>query len=199
MIGKRKVAMLRIAIISSLVVLIPLVAFLAYAATRPSVLNISRSTIIQAPPEQIFPLINDFHHWVAWSPYEKKDLTMKRLLSGADQGTGARYAWNGNQNIGEGSMEILESLPPSQVTIQLTFVRPFKGQNVVVFALKPQGQFTEVTWDMSGPNTYLGKIMGLLIDMDKMIGNDFEAGLASLKALAEQPTQQPLALASSAR
>jgi hypothetical protein len=191
--------MLNVAIIVSLVVLIPLVVFLAYAATRPNRLHIWRSASIQAPPEKIFPLINDFHHWVAWSPYEKKDLTMKRLLSGADQGKGARYAWDGNQDIGEGSMEILESSPPSQVTIELTFVRPFKGRNNVVFTLEPQGKSTLVTWDMSGPNTYLGKVIGLFIDMDKMVGKDFESGLASLKSIAEQPAPQPLAVASSAR
>jgi hypothetical protein len=191
--------MLNVAIIVSLVVLIPLVVFLAYAATRPNRLHIWRSASIQAPPEKIFPLINDFHHWVAWSPYEKKDLTMKRLLSGADQGKGARYAWDGNQDIGEGSMEILESSPPSQVTIELTFVRPFKCRNNVVFTLEPQGKSTRVTWDMSGPNTYLGKVIGLFIDMDKMVGKDFESGLASLKSIAEQPAPQPLAVASSAR
>src|SRR5688572_10248399 len=111
--------MLPIAIVASIVVMLPFILLLGYAATRPGTLVVSRSAKIDAPPEAIFPLIDDFHRWVAWSPYEKKDLTMKRTLSGADRGVGAKYAWDGNQEIGAGSMEIIESSPPARIAIQL--------------------------------------------------------------------------------
>lgn len=187
--------MLPIAIIGSVVVLSPFVLLLAYAATRPGELVVSRSVEIDAPPEAIFPLIDDFHRWVAWSPYEKKDLAMKRTLSGAERGVGAKYAWDGNQEIGSGSMEILESSPPSRIAIQLNFVRPMQAQNAVVFTLEPAGDATTVTWSMRGKSTFVTKIIGLAINLDKMIGNDFEAGLGSLKGLAEQEAKQPAVVA----
>jgi hypothetical protein len=187
--------MLPIAIIASVVVLLPFVLLLAYAATRPGTLVVSRSAQVFAPPEAIFPLINDFHRWVAWSPYEKKDLTMKRTLSGAERGVGAKYAWDGNQEIGAGSMEIMESSPPGRIAIQLSFTRPMKGENDVVFTLEPAGNETKVTWTMRGKSTFMTKIIGLVINLDKMIGNDFEAGLRSLKGLAEQETKQPAGVA----
>jgi len=186
--------MLEIIAVTSLVVLVPLVAFLVYAATRPNVLSVERSLRISAPPEAIFPFINDFRRWVAWSPYEKKDLTMKRTLNGAKQGRGAVYAWDGNQEIGQGSMEIMESTPPSRIEIELRFVRPFQGVNTVVFTLEPGGDSTAVTWSMSGKSTYMTKLIGIFINMDKMIGNDYEAGLSSLKAIAEQEAKQPAAV-----
>ena len=183
--------MFEIAVIASLVVLTPLVALLVYAATRPNTLSVRRSIKIAAPPEVIFKHLNDFRRWVAWSPYEKKDLTMKRTLSGAQQGRGALYAWDGNQDIGQGTMEIVESSPPSQVAIRLRFTRPFKGENEVLFTLEPDGDSTTVTWSMTGKSAFMSKLIGIFLNMDKMIGNDFEAGLASLKAIAEQETKEP--------
>jgi hypothetical protein len=183
--------MLQIAVIALLIILTPLAALLVYAATRPNTLSVRRSIRIAAPPEAIFKHINDFHRWVAWSPYEKKDLTMKRTLSGAQQGRGALYAWDGNNDIGQGTMEIVESSPPSRVAIRLCFTRPFQGENDVLFALQPDGDSTAVTWSMTGKSTFMSKLIGIFLNMDKMIGNDFEAGLASLKAVSEQEAKQP--------
>jgi hypothetical protein len=167
-----------------LVLAVLIAAILIYAATRPNVFRVERSTSIAAPPEKIFPLINEFDRWPSWSPYEKRDPAMKRTRSGPASGKGAVYEWNGNKNVGQGRMEILDS-SPEQIAIKLDFVRPFEGHNVAEFTLRPQGRTTNVTWAMHGPVPYFGKIMHLFINMDKMIGRDFEAGLANMKALAE--------------
>ena len=161
-------------------------AFLIYAATRPDTFRVQRTTTIKAPPEKIFPLINDFQRWGAWSPYEKKDPTMKRTLSGAATGKGAVYEWDGNKDIGKGRMEITESAPPSQVTLKLDFIRPFAAHNIVDFTLEPQGDGTLVTWAIHGPSPFMSKVMGIVIDIDKMVGKDFEAGLADLKTVSEK-------------
>lgn len=170
----------------ALVVVVLVVALLAYAATRPDTLHVERAASIMAPPEKIFPLISDFHSWASWSPYEKRDPGMKRTYSGAAQGKGAVYEWDGNSEVGQGRMEITDAPDPSRVTIKLDFIEPFEGHNVAEFALVPQGGATNVTWSMDGPSPYIGKLMGVFIDMDTMIGNDFEAGLANLKAIAEK-------------
>ena len=160
--------------------------FLIYAATRPDTFRVERTATIKAPPERIFPLINDFQRWGAWSPYEKKDPTMKRTLSGAPSGKGAVYEWNGNKEIGQGRMEITETAPPSQLTLKLDFSRPFEAHNIVDFTLEPRGDTTQVTWAIHGPSPFMSKVMGIVINMDKMIGKDFEAGLAALKTVSEQ-------------
>lgn len=168
-----------------IIVVAVIAAVLTYAATRPDTLSVQRSTTIKAPPEKVFALINDFHRWGAWSPYEKKDPTMKRVMSDPASGQGASYEWDGNKDIGKGSMRITRSSPPSAITIQLDFVRPFEAHNVVEFTLRPQGDTTEVTWAMHGPSPYITKLMGVFFNMDRMIGKDFEAGLADLKTVAE--------------
>ena len=160
--------------------------FLIYAATRPDTFRVERTATIKAPPERIFPLINDFQRWGAWSPFEKKDPAMKRTLSGAPSGSGAVYEWDGNKEIGQGRMEIVESLPPSRVTLKLDFTRPFKAHNIVDFTLEPRGDSTQVTWAIHGPSPFISKVMGIVFNMDKMIGKDFEAGLAALKTVSEQ-------------
>ncbi len=131
-------------------------------------------------------MLVDFRQWPAWSPWEKLDPDMKRTLSGAASGTGATYAWEGSSKVGAGRMEIKEVNAPSKVTIQLDFIKPFEGHNVTDFTLAPRGDATEVTWLMRGPAPFVSKLMGLFVDMDKMIGKDFEAGLANLKAASEK-------------
>ena len=158
---------------------------LAYIASRPDSFRVQRMTTIKAPPERIFSQINDFQRWYAWSPYEKKDPAMRRTLSGAPSGKGAVYEWEGNKDIGQGRMEIVETAPPSQITLRLDFLKPFEAHNVVDFTLEPRGESTEVTWAIHGPSPFMSKVMGLVMDMDKMIGRDFEAGLANLKAVSE--------------
>ena len=170
-----------------LVVLLVVVAgFLAYASTRPDTLRVQRSATIKAPPDKIFPLITDLRRWSVWSPWEKKDPAMKRTFGGVDSGQGAVYAWQGNSDVGEGRMEIVEVTPPSKVAIQLDFIKPLEGHNVAEFTLTPKGEATDVTWLMYGPTPFIGKVLGIFMNMDAMIGNDFEAGLASLKAVAEK-------------
>lgn len=168
------------------IVLVLVVAILLYATTRPSTLVVARETVIQAPPEKIFPLINDFHQWSEWSPWDKLDPAMQKTYSGPDKGKGAGYTWQGNNKVGEGSMEIMDSAPSSRVTIKLDFIKPFEGHDITEFTLEPDGDSTTVKWTMEGPNSYRSKVMGLFVNMDKLIGGDFEIGLANLKAASEK-------------
>src|SRR4030095_262109 len=158
---------------------------LGHAGERPSYLHVERAATIAAPPETIYPLINDFRTWSSWSPYEKVDPAMRRTFSGAPSGKGAVYEWAGNSSIGEGRMEIADTSHPSQVTIKLDFVKPLEGHNVARFELVPRGNTTEVKWTMEGPTPLIGKLIGVFVNMDTMIGSQFESGLASLKAIAE--------------
>lgn len=175
--------MLKIIVIVAVVLV---VAVLIYAATRPDTFRVQRVTSIKAPPQKIFPFINDFRNWGAWSPYEKKDPAMKRTFSGAANGQGAVYEWEGNNEVGQGRMEIMETAPPSRVTIKLDFVKPFEAHNIAEFTMDAQGDSTKVTWAMHGPNPFMAKVIHVFFDMDSMVGKDFEAGLANLKALAEK-------------
>ena len=172
--------------IISIAVVVLIGAVLVFAATRPDSFSVQRTTRIKAPPDRIFPLINDFNRWGAWSPYEKKDPAMKRSFSGPAGGKGAVYAWEGNKDVGQGRMEIAEAAVPSRVTLKLDFVKPFEAHNTVDFLLEPKGEATEVTWAMNGPMPFISKVICLFVDMDRMVGKDFEAGLASLKAIAEK-------------
>jgi len=170
----------------ALVAFIVIGAVLAYAATRPDALHIQRSMTIKAPPEKLFPLISDFHRWNAWSPYEKIDPAMKRAYSGSANGKGAVYEWEGNSSVGQGRMEITNAVPSSRVTIKLDFLKPLEGHDVAEFTLVPQGDSTTVTWTMDGPTPYVGKVIGVFVNMDTMIGGEFEAGLANLKTIVEK-------------
>ena len=172
--------------VTAIVVIVLIAAVLIFAATKPDTFRVQRVASIKAPPEKIFALINDFNSWGAWSPWEKKDPTMKRTLGATTSGKGAVYAWEGNSEVGQGRMEITESSPPSRVAIQLDFVKPFETHNVVDFTLQPKGDATNVTWAMHGASPYVSKLMGIIFNMDKMIGRDFEDGLANLKAIAEK-------------
>ncbi|KRE11322.1 polyketide cyclase [Bosea sp. Root381] len=160
---------------------------LILAAMKPDTFQVRRSIAIDAPPERIYPLIADFKAWGAWSPWEKKDPALKRSLSGAESGVGARYAWDGDKNVGRGSMEIVEAQPSSKIALKLDFIAPFEAHNDVVFSLQPEGRATTVTWTMIGPTPFLGKVIHVFMDMDRMVGGDFEAGLAAMKTAAERP------------
>jgi uncharacterized protein YndB with AHSA1/START domain len=164
------------------------VVVLIVAATRPDTFRVQRSTPIKAPPERIFALLNDFHQWGSWSPWEKMDPAMTRTHSGAGSGKGAVYAWKGNRKVGEGRMEISDSAPSSKITLKLDFLKPFEAHNTTEFTLAPQGDSTSLTWTMHCPQPFMVKVMGLFMNMDKMIGKDFETGLANLKTQAETPT-----------
>lgn len=168
----------------ALVVFIGLV--LLFALTRPDSFTVERRITIKAPPDKVFALVNDFHHWTEWSPWEKLDPGMKRTHSGANSGVGAVYAWDGNDKVGAGRMEITSAQAPGQVDIKLDFMRPFASSNTTRFALKPQAEGTEFVWTMQGPMPFISKLMSVFVSMDSMIGKDFEAGLANLKAVAEK-------------
>lgn len=165
---------------------------LGIAATRPGTFRVQRSAVIHAPPEAIHPHIADFRRWADWSPYEKLDPEMKKTFTGAASGPGAVYAWEGKK-AGAGRMEIRES-SPHRIAIQLDFSRPFEAHNTAEFILQPRGDVTEVTWAMHGPSHFAHKVIGVVINMDRLVGKDFEAGLAALKSLAErQPAAAPAA------
>ena len=134
-------------------------AVLVAAATKPDRFRVQRTAEVNAPADKIFPLINDFRSFGSWSPYETRDPEMKRSNSGATSGKGAVYAWDGNKNVGEGRMEILDSAPPSRIAIKLDFTRPFEAHNVVEFTLVPHGGSTTVTWAMEGPSPFMAKVM----------------------------------------
>lgn len=162
-----------------------LAALLVYAATRPNTFLVKRTQTIQSPPPRVFDLIADLHSWALWSPFEKLDPTMKKTFSGATSGKGAVTTWSGNSKAGEGRMEILEAVSPSRIQIKLDIVKPFEGHNTAEFSLQTRNGYTEVTWAMYGPQPYMLKLMSIFAGMDKMLGKEFEDGLASLKAVAE--------------
>ena len=172
--------------IIALVVALLIAGILILAATKPDTFRVQRTATIKAAPETVFALINDFRRWDAWSPWEKKDPAMKRSFGAVTAGTGAAYAWEGNKDVGQGSMEIVESVAPGRVALKLDFVKPFEAHNTVVFMLEPKGGATHVTWAMEGPVPYFAKIIHVFIDMDRMVGRDFEAGLSAMKAIAEK-------------
>ena len=170
----------------AIVIAVLIAAVLVFAATRPDNFRVERSVTIKAPPEKIYPYFDDFNRWAVWSPWEKLDPVMKRTFSGPPTGAGAVYAWQGNSKVGEGRMEILESSPSSRLLIKLDFIKPFEGHNTAEYTLVPSGDTTQVTWAMYGPAPFVSKLMGVFVSMDSMIGKDFEAGLANLKAAAEK-------------
>ncbi|MFO1519530.1 MAG: SRPBCC family protein [bacterium] len=171
-----------------LLFLVILVAgFSVYAATRPSDFKVSRSTTISAPPAKVFAQVNDFHKWDAWNPWAKMDPNAKNTFEGAASGQGAGFRWAGNRQVGEGSMTILESKPNEKIQIQLDFLKPFKGTNMAEFTFQPQGDKTAVTWTMTGKKNFIAKAIGVFMDCDKMIGDQFEKGLVGMKQVSEAP------------
>ncbi|MGH6819886.1 MAG: SRPBCC family protein [Methylocella sp.] len=175
--------MLKIIVI---IIVVSIGGVLIYAATRPDTFRVERSAGIKAPPEKIFPLINDFHQWKNWSPWEKIDPSAKTTYSGASDGVGAVYEWEGNKDVGQGRMEIIESASPSKVVLKIDFIKPFEGHNTIEFTLEPQGESTKVTQAMFGSSPFLSKVMCIFSSMDKMVGTKYEEGLANLKVLAEK-------------
>jgi uncharacterized protein YndB with AHSA1/START domain len=161
------------------------VAVLGLAAAQPDTMTVERSAVIAAPAERIFPLLNDFQRWGAWSPWETKDPAMRRAFSGPASGVGAVYEWEGNGEVGKGRMEIIEAVPAAKLALRLDFIEPMEGHNVVEFSLMPEGGSTRVRWRMHGGSSFLCKVMTVLLPMDAMIGGEFEAGLAKLKTATE--------------
>jgi uncharacterized protein YndB with AHSA1/START domain len=182
--------MFEIIAITAVVLAIAIAIILILAAMKPATFSVQRAATVKAPPERIFPLINDFHQWGSWSPYENKDPAMKRSYSGATSGKGAVYGWEGNKNVGSGRMEILDTSEPSKIVIKLDFFKPFEGHNTAEFTMLPQGDATNlttnVTWLMHGPAPFMSKVMQVFLNIDNMIGKDFEIGLANLKRLTEK-------------
>jgi hypothetical protein len=178
--------MFDVIVIIAIILAIAIAAILILAATKPDTLRVQRAIDIRAPAETIFPLISDFQRWRGWSPYEEKDPALKRSYGGADSGKGATYAWDGDKNVGSGRMEILEATAPSKIVIKLDFFKPFEGHNTAEFTMLPQGDGTHVTWLMHGPANFMSRLIQVFINLDSMIGRDFETGLANLKTLTEK-------------
>lgn len=162
------------------------IGLLLYASTRPDSFRVQRSITIKAPAEKIFPAVNDLRVQQGWSPWEAKDPTMKRTYSGEQAGKGARYEWEGNKQVGQGRMEIVESTPPTRVLMKLDFIKPFPANNMAEFLLEPRGDSTVVTWAIFGPSPFMSKLMGVFMSIDRMIGKEFDTGLANLKARMEK-------------
>ena len=165
--------------------LIIVVVLAIVIATRPATYRVERSTTITAPSDVVYANLVDFHRWGSWSPWEKLDPQMTRSYSGADSGVGAQYAWTGNDKVGEGRMTITEAALDQLVAIRLEFLKPWKSTSTAHFTLATEGDHTKVTWSMDGTHDSMGKAMSLVMNMDKMIGGDFEKGLANLKSVSE--------------
>ena len=178
--------MLETLVIIAIVIAVVVAVVLILAATKPDSFRVERSAVVNAPADKVFPLIADFHEWLKWSPWEGRDPALKRTYSGAARGKGAIYAWDGNKNVGSGRMEILEATTPSKVVIKLDFLKPFEAHNTAEFTMLPQGGATSVIWVMHGPAPFMSKVMQVFMNMDRMIGRDFEAGLANLKTITEK-------------
>ncbi len=162
---------------------------LILVSRQPDHFSVSRSTVIAAPPQRVFDQVNDFHNWNAWSPWAKIDPNCKFEFNGAESGKGAIFAWAGNQEVGEGRQEIVESKPPELVRIKLDFIKPFAASSNTEFVFQPEGASTRVIWTMSGENDFIGKCISLVMDCETMIGPQFEQGLANMKSVAESAPQ----------
>jgi hypothetical protein len=176
------------------IIVVAFAVLIAWAASRPNQFRVERGTVIQASPEQVFEHLDSFARWSAWSPWEKLDPAMKRHYSGPERGVGAAYHWIGNKQVGEGKMEIIEVKSFRKLKVKLDFIKPFTAHNTAEFILRPlpsdpptQNPACHISWAMYGPSPFISKLMGLFFNMDKLIGKDFESGLASLKSLAESP------------
>ena len=170
-------------ILIALVVIV--VGLVTVIALQPARYRVSRSTTIAAPAPVVFGQVNDFHRWTAWSPWEKIDPAMKRTYEGPPAGVGASYAWAGKGEVGEGRMTIVESRPSDLIQVKLEFVKPFAGTSVAEFSFKPEGDRTLVTWSMTGDKNFIAKAIHLVMSMDRMIGDQFDKGLAAMKTVAE--------------
>jgi len=176
-------------IVIGLVIVVVVLA--GVVALQPSDFRIVRSATISAPPAVVFSQVNDFHKWEAWSPWAKMDPAAKNTFAGAPSGTGAVFEWAGNRKVGEGRMTLTESRPPELVRISLEFVNPFAGTNTAEFTFEPEGNLTVVTWSMAGKRHFVAKAIGLFVSMDRMVGGEFEKGLAQMKVVAEAAASRP--------
>ena len=167
-----------------------IVLFVLVVVTRPSDFRVTRSTAISAPPAVVFAQVNDFHNWDGWSPWARMDPEMKATYAGPAAGTGAVYSWVGNNKVGEGRMTIMESHPSDLVRIKLEFIKPFAATNTAEFTFEPQGNQTAVTWNMTGKKNFVTKAMGLVMNMDKIVGGQFDQGLAQMKSVAEMAAKK---------
>ena len=159
--------------------------FVIIVATRPSDFRYTRAARISAPAEVVFAHVNDFHKWEAWSPWAKMDPNCKNTFSGPDSGVGATFAWAGNNKVGEGRMTVLEARPSELIRIKLEFFKPFKATNTAEFTFKPEGGQTQVTWSMFGKCNFMSKAVGLFMNCEKMVGGQFEQGLANLNSASQ--------------
>ena len=166
------------------------VVFIVVVAMQPSVFRVARSATMSAPAPAVFAQVNDFHKWEAWNPWGKIDPAMKQTYEGAPAGPGAIYTWVGNKNVGEGRMTLTESRPSDLIRIKLEFFKPFAGTHIAEFTFKPAGNQTAVTWSMTGKNNFMAKAIHLFMNMDKMIGGQFEMGLAQMKSIVEAALKQ---------
>jgi hypothetical protein len=183
--------MIKKILLYALVVIVLIVAiFCVVVALQPAHYHVERSATINAPASLVFSQVNDFHKWEAWSPWAKLDPNMKQTYSGAPSGTGAVCSWIGNDQVGEGKMTIIESQPSTLVRIKLEFIKPWAGTSATNFAFATQGNQTNVKWTMDGDNNFMGKAFGLFMNMDKMIGDDYEKGLLQMKLVAESAAKQ---------
>lgn len=176
----------KVALTLFLLITAAVIAILAIAGTRPATYHIERSAQLSASPEVVFGLINDFNRFPEWSPWQELDPKMTVKVDGGGVGVGASYYWTGNKDVGEGRMTITESTPNSLVAEKLEFLKPFASTSEVHFRIVPQADGSNVTWAMDGTNNFMGKVMSLFMNMDSLIGKDFEKGLGKLKALAER-------------
>lgn len=175
-----------------LIALVVLVAiFAVVVAMQPADFRYERKMTMNAAPETIFPLVNNFHQWEGWSPWAKIDPDAKTSYEGPDEGVGAIFKWDGNKNVGTGRMTVVESEPNERINIKLDFFKPFEGTHTAEFTFAPAGTQTEVSWSMYGRNDFIGKAMGLIIDCEKMMGDMFNQGLAAIKAIAEAKPSAP--------
>jgi uncharacterized protein YndB with AHSA1/START domain len=178
--------MIDILIYAAIVLAVVIVALLIYARSKPDAFRVQRTKEINAPADRIFPLITSLKSMNTWNPFVEPDPAIKIAYLGPESGKGAAHTWSGNSKVGEGRIEITEAVPPARVAMRLVMVKPMKADNVVEFTLAPNGAGTSVTWAMSGKQPLLGKLMSMFIDCDRMVGSQFEKGLASLKAIAER-------------
>ena len=174
--------MLKIILITLAVII---VALGVVVAMQPAEFRVTRSAMMSAPPQVVFAQVDDLRKWELWNPWQKKDPAMKLTFAGPPAGPGASYSWAGNKDVGEGRLTIIESRPNDLVRIKLEFMKPFTATNIASFTFKADGNRTAVTWSMEGNNNYLAKALHLVINMDKMVGGEFEKGLADMKKVAE--------------
>ena len=168
-----------------LIVAVVVVLFVVIVALRPAEFRVERSTMMSAPPAVVFAQVNDFHQWEAWSPWAKLDPAAKNSFEGPSAGTGAIFRWAGNKQVGEGSMTIVESRPDEFIRIKLEFLKPFANTCAAEFTFKPEGNQTAISWSMTGKNNFMSKAVGLFMNCEKMVGGQFEKGLAAMKSVVE--------------